>query len=82
MHNFEEFSAILAALDANSPLRVILELMETRRHLSKNPNDAKISVELSKQRDKIRQHLFELGIIDNLRGFDSVFVSNGLLKID
>ena len=76
MRNFEEFSAILDALDDDSPLRVILELMESRHHLSTNPDDVKISVELSKQRDKIRQHLFELGIIDDLKGFNSVFVSN------
>ena len=76
MRNFEEFSAILDALDDDSPLRVILKLMESRHHLSTNPDDAKISLELSKQRDEIRQHLFELGIIDDLNGFNSVFVSN------
>ena len=76
MRNFEEFSAILDALDDASSLRVILKLMESRHHLSTNPDDAKISLELSKQRDEIRQHLFELGIIDDLNSFNSVFVSN------
>jgi hypothetical protein len=76
MRNFEESSAVLDALDEDSPLRVILKSMESRRHLSTNPDDVKTSVELSKQHDEIRQHLFELGIIDDLKGFNSVFVSN------
>jgi len=50
--------------------------MESHHHLSTNPDDAKISVKLNKWHDEIRQHLFELGFIDNLKGFDSVFVSN------
>lgn len=76
MRNYQEFSIILDSLGQDSTVRVILESMTNRRRIIMDAGigNVKVSSQLGEQRNKIRHHLLDLGIIESLDGFDTIFV--------
>ena len=75
MCDYQEFSIILDLLGEDSALCQILAAMATCHQITMDAGRPEIiSTQLGKQHDEIRHYLHELGIIDSLDGFDTIFV--------